>query len=234
MKKQTLAVLFGGCSSEYDISLQSAHAVLTHLDGEKYEPVPLGITRDGRWFLYRGPFDALLDDSWHTDDRHLVPAVISPDRGVHGLLLIAPAGPSTVYLDAAFPVLHGKNGEDGTVQGLLELAGIPVVGCGLLPSALCMDKDAAHRLAAAAGVAVPPSALFRSGEDMALLPGRTAGLAYPLFVKPARAGSAFGISKVDSPEALPAAVAAALEHDSKVVMEEAVPGFHWPDVPCWP
>ena len=225
MKKWKLAVLFGGCSSEYDISLQSAHAVLTHLDPEKYEPVPLGITRDGRWFLYQGPADALLDDSWHTDGCHLVPAVISPDRGVHGLLLIAPAGPSTVYLDAAFPVLHGKNGEDGTVQGLLELAGIPIVGCGVLPSALCMDKDAAHRLAAAAGVTVPPSALFRAGEDMALLPERTAGLAYPLFVKPARAGSSFGISKVDVPEALPAAVAAALEHDSKVVIEEAVPGF---------
>ena len=205
MKKRKLAVLFGGCSSEYDISLQSAHAVLTHLDPEKYEPVPLGITRDGRWFLYQGPFDTLLDDSWHTDERHLVPAVISPDRGVHGLLLIAPAGPSTVYLDAAFPVLHGKNGEDGTVQGLLELSGIPIVGCGVLPSALCMDKDAAHRLAAAAGVAVPPSALFRAGEDMALLPERTAGLTYPLFVKPARAGSSFGISKVDSPEALSAA-----------------------------
>ena len=199
MKKRKLAVLFGGCSSEYDISLQSAHGVLTHLDGGRYEPTPLGITRDGRWFLYRGPYDALLDDSWHREPRWLTPAVISPDRGVHGLLLIAPAGPSTVYLDAAFPVLHGKNGEDGTVQGLLELAGIPIVGCGVLPSALCMDKDAAHRLAAAAGVAVPPSALFRAGEDMALLAERTAGLNYPLFVKPARAGSSFGITNGRSP-----------------------------------
>ena len=141
MKKITLAVLFGGSSTEYEISLQSAHAVLTHLDRDRYEPVLLGITRDGRWLLYQGPVDALLDDTWHTDARHTVPAVISPDRGVHGLLLIAPAGPSTRYLDAAFPVLHGKNGEDGTVQGLLELAGIPVVGCGVLASALCMDKD---------------------------------------------------------------------------------------------
>ena len=225
MKPCRLAVLFGGCSTEYEVSLQSAHAVLTHLDPGKYEPVPLGITRDGRWFLYRGPLDALLDNSWHTATRWLTPAVISPDRGVHGLLLIAPAGPSTVYLDAAFPVLHGKNGEDGTVQGLLELAGIPVVGCGVLPSALCMDKDAAHRLAAAAGVAVPPSALFRAGEDFALLGGRTAGLAYPLFVKPARAGSSFGITRVETPDGLSAAVAAALEHDGKVVIEEAVPGF---------
>lgn len=160
MKKITLAVLFGGSSTEYEISLQSAHAVLTHLDRDRYEPVLLGITRDGRWLLYQGPVDALLDDTWHTDARHTVPAVISPDRGVHGLLLIAPAGPSTRYLDAAFPVLHGKNGEDGTVQGLLELAGIPVVGCGVLASALCMDKDVAHRLVRAAGVAVPLPSSF--------------------------------------------------------------------------
>lgn len=184
MKKITLAVLFGGSSTEYEISLQSAHAVLTHLDRDRYEPVLLGITRDGRWLLYQGPVDALLDDTWHTDARHTVPAVISPDRGVHGLLLIAPAGPSTRYLDAAFPVLHGKNGEDGTVQGLLELAGIPVVGCGVLASALCMDKDVAHRLVRAAGVAVPPSILFRAGEGLDTLPERTASLTYPCLSSP--------------------------------------------------
>ncbi len=225
MKKITLAVLFGGSSTEYEISLQSAHALLTHLDRDRYEPVLLGITRDGRWLLYQGPVDALLDDTWHTDARHTVPAVISPDRGVHGLLLIAPAGPSTRYLDAAFPVLHGKNGEDGTVQGLLELAGIPVVGCGVLASALCMDKDVAHRLVQAAGVAVPPSILFRAGEGLDTLPERTASLTYPLFVKPARAGSSFGITKVEEPGVLAEAVTAALAHDSKVVIEEAVPGF---------
>lgn len=203
MKKITLAVLFGGSSTEYEISLQSAHAVLTHLDRDRYEPVLLGITRDGRWLLYQGPVDALLDDTWHTDARHTVPAVISPDRGVHGLLLIAPAGPSTRYLDAAFPVLHGKNGEDGTVQGLLELAGIPVVGCGVLASALCMDKDAAHRLVRAAGVAVPPSALFRTGEGLDTLPERTASLTYPLFVKPARAGSSFASPRWRSPACWP-------------------------------
>ena len=215
MKKITLAVLFGGSSTEYEISLQSAHAVLTHLDRDRYEPVLLGITRDGRWLLYQGPVDALLDDTWHTDARHTVPAVISPDRGVHGLLLIAPAGPSTRYLDAAFPVLHG----------LLELAGIPVVGCGVLASALCMDKDVAHRLVQAAGVAVPPSILFRAGEGLDTLPERTASLTYPLFVKPARAGSSFGITKVEEPGVLAEAVTAALAHDSKVVIEEAVPGF---------
>ncbi len=225
MNKLRLAVLFGGCSSEYPVSLQSAHAVLTHLDPERYDPVPLGITRDGRWFWYTGPVDALLDDTWHQDARHVTPAVISPDRALHGLLMAAPAGVSTLRLDAAFPVLHGKNGEDGTVQGLLELAGIPVVGCGLCASALCMDKDLAHRLVRAAGIEVPRSALFRSWDPLSALPERTAGLAYPLFVKPARAGSSFGITRVEAPHALEEAVLRALEHDSKVVIEEAVPGF---------
>lgn len=114
-------------------------------------------------------------------------AVISPDRGLHGLLVIAPAGITAVRLDAAFPVLHGKNGEDGTVQGLLELAGIPIVGCGTCASAVCMDKDLAHRLAGQSGVAVPRSVVFRAGEDRAMLPSQAARLGYPLFVKPARA-----------------------------------------------
>ena len=225
MKKLRLAVLFGGCSPEHEVSLQSAHGVLTHLDPAKYEPVPVGITRQGRWFLYRGPYDALPDGSWEKQAGFLTPAVLSPDRETHGLLLLSPAGPLALRLDAAFPVLHGKNGEDGTVQGLLELAGIPVVGCGVLPSALCMDKDTAHRLAAAAGVAVPRSALFRAGEDFALLGPRTAELAWPRFVKPARAGSSFGVSRIAGPAELEGAVAAALEHDSKVIIEEAVPGF---------
>ena len=225
MKKPSIAILFGGCSTEYPVSLQSAHAVITHLDREKYEPVLLGITRDGRWFRYTGPEDALLDDTWHTDARHLTPAVISPDRGLHGLLLLSTAGPSSLRLDAAFPVLHGKNGEDGTVQGLLELAGIPVVGCGVLPSAVCMDKDVAHRLAAAAGIDVPPSAVFYGWEELSLLAQRTAGLAYPLFVKPARAGSSFGITRIEGPEDLESAVRAALEHDDKVVIEQSIPGF---------
>ena len=162
MSKCRLAVLFGGCSPEYRVSLQSAHGVLTHLDPQKYEPVPLGITRDGRWFLYTGPYDALPDDTWHLGPC-CVPAVLSPDRELHGLLLLNAAGPSTLRLDAALPVLHGRNGEDGTVQGLLELAGIPVAGCGVLSSALCMDKELAHQVARASGVEVPRSVVFRAG-----------------------------------------------------------------------
>lgn len=223
MPKLKLAVLFGGCSPEHQVSLQSAHAVLTHLDRDKYDPVPLGITRDGRWFYYSGPVDDLPVGGWEGHD--CVPAVLSPDRELHGLLLLDSAGFTSIRLDAAFPVLHGKNGEDGTVQGLLDLAGVPVVGCGVLASAVCMDKDLAHRVAQQAGIPVPPSAVFRAGEDFTALRERTAGLAWPLFVKPANAGSSFGVSRITDPSQLFAAVSAALEHDGKVVIEEEVPGF---------
>lgn len=223
MSKLRLAVLFGGCSPEYGVSLQSAYSVFTHLNPQKYDVIPLGITRDGRWFWYTGSYDAILDDTWHT--CRCVPAIISPDRDFHGLLILDAAGPSSLRLDAAFPVLHGKNGEDGTVQGLLELAGIPIVGCGVLASALCMDKELAHQVAAAAGVPVPPSVVFRAGEDVSRLRERTAGLSRPLFVKPARAGSSFGITRVTEPSGLIAAVSAALEYDDKVVIEEGIPGY---------
>ncbi|MCI8476838.1 MAG: D-alanine--D-serine ligase VanG [Oscillospiraceae bacterium] len=225
MKKSTLAVLFGGCSSEYAISLQSAYAVITNLDRAKYDLVLLGITRDGRWYRYTGDLEHIHKDTWHTDQTHCIPAVISPDRDTHGLLFLSQAGPSSLRLDAAFPVLHGKNGEDGTVQGLLELAGIPIVGCGTLSSALCMDKEIAHRLAAAEGVAVPRGVVFRAGANLDLLPALTQPLTYPLFVKPARAGSSFGVGRVESPGVLAQAVEEALQHDSKVLIEEAVPGF---------
>ena len=136
-----------------------------------------------------------------------------------------PAGPSTVYLDAAFPVLHGKNGEDGTVQGLLELIGAPIIGCGALSSALCMDKDRSHKLAALAGVRVPRGRLFRRGDDAGEIARAAEALGYPLFVKPVRSGSSFGVSRVAAPEHLAAAAEEAFRHDREILLEEAVPGF---------
>ena len=135
----------------------------------------------------------------------------------------APAG--KWLFDLAFPVLHGRNGEDGTVQGALELAGVPLVGCGTLSSALCMDKDRAHKLAALAGVRVPRSRLFP--EDCAFEELRTAAetLGWPLFVKPVRAGSSFGVSRVEEPAQLAPAVEAAFRHDGEILLEEAIPGF---------
>ena len=223
MERLRILVLFGGCSSEHEVSLQSAYGVLTHMDPERYCPIPVGITREGAWYVYTGPLDAIPGGRWQREAA-CVPCTLRLDRGNRALVLLDGSGREVAF-DLAFPVLHGRNGEDGTVQGALELAGVPLVGCGTLSSALCMDKDAAHRLVRAAGVAVPPSALFRTGEGLDTLPERTASLTYPLFVKPARAGSSFGITKVEEPGVLAEAVTAALAHDSKVVIEEAVPGF---------
>ena len=224
-RKLKIAVIFGGCSPEYPVSLESAHSVIVNLDREKYEPVLLGITRGGEWFRFLGGAEALEDDSWHRDRSLCIPAVISPDRDLHGLVEFRMNGVRTTRLDAAFPVLHGRNGEDGTVQGLCELAGIPVVGCGTLASALCMDKDRAHKLAALAGVRVPRSRLFP--EDCAFEELRTAAetLGWPLFVKPVRAGSSFGVSRVEEPAQLAPAVEAAFRHDGEILLEEAIPGF---------
>ena len=217
-----ILVFFGGCSTEYGVSLQSAHAVLTHMDRTRCCPIPVGITRDGQWFYYTGSLDAIPDDCWQ--EAGCVPCTLRLDRGARALLLLD-GSKTTVPFDAAFPVLHGKNGEDGTLQGLLELAGVPVIGCGALSSALCMDKDRAHKLAALAGVKVPRSALFRRGTELDALRQAAKKLGYPLFVKPVRAGSSFGITRVTGPEQLAGAAEAAFANDRELLLEEAIPGF---------
>lgn len=217
-----ILIFFGGCSTEYDVSLQSAHAVLTHLDRSRFEPLLVGITQSGGWLYYTGAPDAIPADRWQGTE--CVPCTLVLSRGVSHLLLLDGSG-TQLSFDAAFPVLHGKNGEDGTLQGLLELAGIPVIGCGALSSALCMDKDRAHKLAALAGVKVPRSVVFRRSAGMDEIKAAAAKLGYPLFVKPVRAGSSFGITRVTGPEGLPGAVAAAFANDRELLLEEAIPGF---------
>ena len=216
-------VMFGGCSTEYGVSLQSARAVLEHMDRTLFTPVMAGITRAGAWQLYTGPLERIEDGSWAQDAEHCAPCVLPADRTRRALLL--PETGEWVEFDVAFPVLHGKNGEDGTVQGLLELAGIPIVGCGTLSSALCMDKDRSHKLAAAQGVLVPRSAVFSRGADEAAIAEEAERLGWPLFVKPVRSGSSYGVNRVESREQLLPAVEEAFSHDSRVILEEAVPGF---------
>ena len=218
---KTILVFFGGCSTEYGVSLQSAHGILAHLDPGRYRPLTVGITREGKWLYYSGPADRLPDDRWQGPG--CVPCALAPDRGARQLLLLDGSG-TRLPFDAAFPVLHGKNGEDGTLQGLLELADIPVIGCGSLSGALCMDKDRAHRLAALAGVPCPRGKVFRRGEPAEGLAAAAAELGYPLFVKPVRAGSSFGITMVSGPEGLAGAAEAAFAHDREILLEEAVPG----------
>ena len=220
---QTILVLFGGCSTEHEVSLQSAAAVLEHIDPVRFRALPVGITREGRWLRYLGPAQALPGGKWQQAGP-CVPCTLTLDRGGCRLLWLDGSGQKEAF-DAAFPVLHGKNGEDGTIQGVFELAGVPVVGCGVLPSALAMDKDRAHKLAALAGVAVPESAVFARGAAAADIHAAAERLGWPLFVKPVRAGSSFGISRVEGPAGLDAAVREAFCHDGEILLEEAVPGF---------
>ncbi|MDR2356849.1 MAG: D-alanine--D-serine ligase VanG [Oscillospiraceae bacterium] len=224
MDKITVAVLFGGCSTEYDISLLSAAAVVKSLDRKKYDVVRIGITREGEWLKFDGDDARIEDDTWRREGP-CVPAIISPDRRARGVVVFSGGCAEILPVDVVFPVLHGKNGEDGTVQGLLALAGIPCVGSGALSSAVCMDKDVAHRLAAHSGIRVPNSITLRASDAVSDAPGLAAGLRYPLFVKPANAGSSFGVTKIHDAAELPAAVAEAFAHDGKVVVEEAAPGF---------
>lgn len=224
MSKLKIAVLFGGCSPEYGVSLQSAAAILRHMDSSQYEPVMVGISQAGDWFHYTGSVDNIESDTWYSA-KTCVPAVMSPDRSASALLVFGPGCMQKIYLDAAFPILHGQNGEDGTVQGLFELAGVPLVGCGVLASALCMDKDRAHKLAQAAGVNVPTSAILNQQMDMDKAQFLADKLGYPLFVKPLRAGSSYGITKVTGRDELPTAIKVAFEYDSHIILEEAISGF---------
>lgn len=222
--QKNLLVLFGGCSSEYEVSLQSAHAALTHIDSGKYRLLPVGITRQGRWLYYTGDAGRLPKDTWQEDSVHCTPCTLRLDRGAAALLLLD-GGRRALPIDGAFPVLHGKNGEDGTVQGLLELADVPIVGCGALSSALCMDKHRAHTLAALAGIKVPRSAVFDRNASQEEWEQAAAELGYPLFVKPVRAGSSIGITRAARADQLAPAVEQAFRHDREILLEEAVSGF---------
>ncbi|WP_330571903.1 D-alanine--D-serine ligase VanG [Petralouisia muris] len=223
--RKKIAVLFGGCSSEYEVSLQSAYAVITHIDTEQYELVLIGITKTGKWYLYQGDPVNIQGDSWYNEEE-CIPAVVSPDKELHGILLMKGRETEEISLDGALPILHGRNGEDGTVQGALELAEIPVIGCGTMSSAVCMDKEMAHRLAGEQGVKVPRSYTIPR-EDLNLMDIKIKGreLGYPLFVKPLRAGSSFGITRVEKAEDLRLAVEHAFEYDSSVILEEMIAGF---------
>lgn len=176
MTKKIIGILFGGCSSEYEVSLQSAAAVIRAADPARFTLIPVGITRQGQWYRFYGTPEEMEQNRWVTDKA--VPAILSPDRSCGGLLEFAEEGVRKVALDAVLPMLHGKNGEDGTVQGLLALAGIPCIGCGLLSSALCMDKSTAHLLATQAGVKVPRSVLLDQMGSVSDLAKRTEDVAF--------------------------------------------------------
>jgi D-alanine--(R)-lactate ligase len=207
MRKLKIAILFGGCSEEHPISVKSAREVAKNLDLSKYEPLWIGITKRGEWKLCDGP-----DTNWEKGK----PAMLSPDRSVHGLLVQEHGHYTAIRLDVVLPVLHGKLGEDGAIQGLLELSGIPYVGCDVQSSALCMDKSLAYTIVRSAGIATPN---FWVVTDDSVDADQ---FAYPVFVKPARSGSSFGVTKVSRKEELQRAIETARQYDPKVVVEEAI------------
>ena len=149
MKK--VLVLFGGVSSEHDVSCVSASYVVSTIPRDKYEVCPRGISKEGEWFLFEGDVSLLPEDKWIKSGK-CTKALLSPDRKDHGITVFRESGPEKIHIDVCFPVMHGKNGEDGTIQGLLELSGIPYVGCGVLASSVCMDKGVTLALAGEAGL----------------------------------------------------------------------------------
>lgn len=225
MRKKKIAILFGGNSTEHEVSLQSASAVAEHINRDRFDVILIGITREGDWYYYRGDYERIKENTWTEDETHLFPTTVSLSRSQRGFLVYTGEQYTVMEVDLVFPVMHGKNGEDGTLQGIFELAGIPVVGCGTLASALCMDKDRAHKLVRLAGISVPKSVAFGQSQREEAIRKINKHLTYPLFVKPVRAGSSFGITRISLSQELEAAVELAFLHDSEVIVEEAVEGF---------
>ena len=221
-----VAIIFGGISTEHDISLKSADNVISALPKDRYNPVLIGIDRDGAWFHYTGDVADVMTGAWEEHD--VAPVVLIPGRGEEargGMLELVDGEFRELEVDVALPVLHGQGGEDGTVQGTLETCGIPYVGCGVLASAVCMDKDASHRLAAAAGVRSPRCEVLWRGADEAACDAVVEALGgFPVFVKPARGGSSIGVSKANDAAEYHEALDAAFALDEKVAVEEAITG----------
>lgn len=224
--RTTVAILFGGISTEHDISLKSADNVIRQLPADRFEPVLIGITRAGTWLHYTGDIEDVVTDAWQEHD--CAPVVLVPGCGEEALGNICEVVDGELIplaIDVALPVLHGQGGEDGTVQGALEACGVPYVGCGVLASAVCMDKDAAHRLAAAAGVRSPKcTVLYRGASAKDEVAAVEACGGFPVFVKPARGGSSIGVSKASDADAYREALDAAFALDEKVAVEEAIVG----------
>ncbi|MBQ4317039.1 MAG: D-alanine--D-alanine ligase [Clostridia bacterium] len=220
--QKTVAIIFGGESSEYEVSCVSAANVADNLDTNLYKALLVGITKDGKWWIYKGETDDMRNHIWHEKRNFLTPAVISPCKAHHGILALDGANGTfeIIRIDVAFPVLHGKNGEDGTMQGLLELAGIPYVGCNTYSSAVSMDKAATKTICANAGIPVVPFISAVKTDDVdALIAKSEASYGYPVFVKPANAGSSVGITKAKNKDELKCGIELAIKHDRKLLIE---------------
>ncbi|MGV0791841.1 D-alanine--D-alanine ligase family protein [Mycolicibacterium sp. XJ1819] len=227
-RRVRVAVVYGGRSSEHAISCVSAGSILRNLDRERFEAVAVGITPDGSWVLTDAEPDALaisdgrLPEVTSASGTELALAA-DPGRGGQLVSLGSGVGEVLTTVDVVFPVLHGPYGEDGTIQGLLELAGLPYVGAGVLASAVGTDKEFTKKLLAAAGLPVGDHVVLAPNTETPDL-DECERLGLPVFVKPARGGSSIGVSRVTAWEQLPSAIALARRHDPKVIVEAAIVG----------
>ena len=226
MARKKIAVLFGGASSEHEISLLSAYNVLTNIPKNKYNVMCIGITKKGHWLYYPGEYEYIRTGEWE-NNPDCCTAVISPDALNKGIILMGEA--SYIHkVDAVFPVLHGANGEDGTIQGLCALAGLPCVGSDMTGSAACMDKTITHAILDTAGIRTAPychitkDALSDIEGMCDMIESRLGG--YPMFVKPASAGSSVGVSRAANREALKSGIMVAFAHGVKVLIEKEIRG----------
>lgn len=217
MKK--IGVVFGGRSPEHEVSLESAYSVLSNINTKKYEVIPIGITKKGDWFYYTGPIEKIKENTWQ-EPEYCEKVTLSTNRSDKGIINLKTN--EVITLDGIFPVLHGSNGEDGTLQGLIELAGIPLIGCSVLSSSLCMDKYVSHKLVESYGIKVAKSIVVKHMEDWN---ESTRELSFPVFVKPVKAGSSFGITKVEKEAELERAIENAFQYDNEVIVEEAIEGM---------
>ena len=227
MNKLNVCILFGGISPEHEVSLRSAESVLNHLDTDKYNVFPVGITKEGRWILYGGDDYALLPTGHWSQHENNRDVLISPVRG-QGLLIAQNGQYEIVGIDVVFPVLHGENGEDGSVQGLMQLAGIPCVGPGVAASAVSMDKSLTKlvmdraQIPQAAWIGVQKSKLAVHMEQ--IIEQIENAFSYPVFVKPAGTGSSVGVSKAADRQQLVSALRFAAEYDETILVEEFIRG----------
>ena len=227
MGKLNVCILFGGISPEHEVSLRSAESVLNHIDKDKYNILPVGITKTGQWIYFGGTDYSMLPAGTWMECPGNCPAAISPVRG-QGLLRFDADTVTAAPIDVAFPVLHGENGEDGAMQGLLQMAGIPYVGPHVSASAVAMDKTLTKLVIDKEGIPQAAWELVRAEElpeKMAsIVASLEARFAYPMFVKPAGTGSSVGVSKAGNREKLKAAITAAAKFDSKILVEEFIRG----------
>lgn len=227
MNKLNVCVLFGGVSPEHDVSLRSAESVLHNLDKEKYQIFPVGITKQGAWMLFGDNDYSMLPGGLWQEHPENCRAVISPERD-QGLLCFGQNGITNVHIDVVFPVLHGENGEDGSIQGLLQLSGIPYVGPHVSSSAVAMDKTLTKLVIDKTGIPQAAWQLIR-GSELAnhmesILDTVESRFSYPVFVKPAGTGSSVGVSKAVDRDSLKNALLHAGEYDEKILVEENIIG----------